>query len=198
MNDPFEFEDPFRPSEPARKKPKKESEAPQSHFAILDYLKEYQVKGDPERGGVQLVAKKRKPANHNKRSEQWLNERFIAVSYEERHIRTAEGLVLKKDLFGFIDYMALDENKVKWGVQVTSENAKSARIRKMATLKSVKKWLADGNRILLLLWWQPDGHGRKWEPKPIEVTQEILDESNARAEKLARSKASKKKKGWLG
>lgn len=83
----------------------------------------------------------------------------------------------RKDLFGFIDIIALDINEGKtWGIQTTSASNMNARIKKICTECRVytEAWLKAGNFIEVIGWAKKGAKGKRktWQP-----TRKIIDKS---------------------
>lgn len=78
----------------------------------------------------------------------------------------------RKDLFGFIDVLAVKGNEVL-AVQTTSGSNVSARIEKIRSLQSHELWLASPNRRIVVHGWRKVGAKGKrklWECREVEVT----------------------------
>jgi len=151
-------------------------------LGIADYFQEYIKHGDPEKNGLVVKAKK-KNVDHNSRCERYLLKTYPLVKKEERTV-WVRGMPFKKDLHGFIDWVAAHHAKGPFvGVQLTSIGCKSARLRKIAQSKPARKWLNDGNSILLLCYGQPNGPRTPYVPMEFWLGHGELDESNERAEK---------------
>lgn len=102
----------------------------------------------------------------------------------------------KKDLFGFVDGIAVGGQSVLF-VQTCSRSSKAPHIRKMATgtfklgngtptdCRPAAEAIiaAPGARLVLVLWQQPGGPGTRWENEFVDVTTEMLDEAVARSRK---------------
>jgi len=87
----------------------------------------------------------------------------------------------RKDLFGFIDIIALDlETKKTWGVQCTSTSNMSARVKKICTecTEYSLAWLKSGNHIEVIGWAKKAvGKGKRltWQPTRRVLTLEDVD-----------------------
>lgn len=80
----------------------------------------------------------------------------------------------RKDLFGFIDIVALDtENKTTWGIQCTSTGNVKARINKICNECKITAtaWLNAGNKIEVIGWSKK---GKKGARKLWQVTRKII------------------------
>lgn len=81
----------------------------------------------------------------------------------------------RKDLFGFIDIVALDaENKTTWGIQCTSTGNMKARVKKIQTECRINAtaWLNAGNKIEVIGWSKKGERGKRklWQPTRILIT----------------------------
>jgi len=72
----------------------------------------------------------------------------------------------RKDLLGFIDVLAFDENEII-GIQDTSVGNMKARIKKILASPLAWDWLQDESRTIIVLGWEKVG-GR-WKHKDHEV-----------------------------
>ena len=81
---------------------------------------------------------------------------------------------VRRDLFGFIDVVALWPGEGTIGIQATSGSNGRARVRKIATecRDNALAWLAQGNRIQVWDWRKLKG---KWEPRIVEVTVDLIE-----------------------
>ena len=70
----------------------------------------------------------------------------------------------KKDLYQFIDYVAIMPGKEILAVQTTSKSNLSARIKKAESKKAFWHWLSTGNPVTFHGWYK-DGH--RWALKEI-------------------------------
>ncbi len=89
----------------------------------------------------------------------WVVERWIM------------GANIRKDLFGFIDLVCLDDKAGVLGVQVTSGPHISDRIKKAQAIPEFKHWLDSGNRFEVHGWRKVGGKGKRklWEVRIIEA-----------------------------
>ena len=76
----------------------------------------------------------------------------------------------RKDVFGFIDIIALDpEKKETWGIQCTSTGNMNARVKKILTecRDAALIWLKAGNHIEVIGWSKtgPAGKRKLWNAK---------------------------------
>jgi hypothetical protein len=87
----------------------------------------------------------------------------------------------RKDLFGFIDIVALGDNKT-WGIQCTSTGNISARIKKITTVcrESALAWLKAGNAIEVIGWSKKGSKGKRklWQSTRRDITVIDFEESN--------------------
>jgi hypothetical protein len=80
----------------------------------------------------------------------------------------------RKDLFGFIDIVALDvEGKTTWGIQCTSTGNVKARINKICNecKDNATAWLKTGNKIEVIGWAKK---GKKGKRKLWQATRKII------------------------
>ena len=79
----------------------------------------------------------------------------------------------RKDLFGFIDIIAIEKNQT-WGIQCTSTGNISARIKKITTecKDNALAWLKAGNHIEVIGWSKK---GLKGKRKTWQATRKIVD-----------------------
>lgn len=83
----------------------------------------------------------------------------------------------RKDLYGFVDIVAIAEDRGIWFVQTTSTDHMSARVHKIRDLP--ESWIAlrSGARILVIGWAKRGAKGKRklWTPRIVEVllTQEV-------------------------
>lgn len=76
----------------------------------------------------------------------------------------------KKDLFGFIDYVAIHpEKKELLAIQTTSKSNLSTRVKKAEGLDAYWHWLATGNKVVFHGWYKENN---RWKLK------ELLKESS--------------------
>jgi hypothetical protein len=78
----------------------------------------------------------------------------------------------RKDLFGFIDVLAVRGNEVL-AVQSTSGTNVSKRIAKIRGLQSHELWLASPNRRIVVHGWRKVGKAgerKLWECREVELT----------------------------
>jgi hypothetical protein len=81
----------------------------------------------------------------------------------------------RKDLFGFIDLIALDFKKnVTWGIQCTSTGNVKARIKKICVecKENAIAWLNAGNLIEVIGWSKKGkkGYRKTWQASRIIIT----------------------------
>lgn len=109
------------------------------------------------------------------------------VEGTESIVRLPGGLTHRKDLFGFVDLVALPEHGPITFLQVTSWSNVSTRFRKILEKTTGKgQWevpirdiarrlLLAGHRIIVEGWKQKNGPGTKWIDREREVTLEDLE-----------------------
>jgi len=80
----------------------------------------------------------------------WLRKQGMEAGVVEKWIPQTRQ---RKDLFGFIDIVALDASPGCLGVQATSgSNNAAARRTKVLSLHAAHLWLKSGNRIWVVGW----------------------------------------------
>lgn len=99
------------------------------------------------------------------------NEGKIAESVERWNAFTKQ----RKDLFSFIDIVALDVvNKITWGIQCTSTTNINARINKICNecKERAIAWLKVGNKIEVIGWSKKGKAGKRktWQAKRKIIT----------------------------
>ena len=82
----------------------------------------------------------------------------------------------RKDLFGFIDIVALD--KETWGIQCTSTGNMKARVNKICNECKITAdaWLKAGNKIEVIGWSKKGAKGKRklWQATRREITIEDI------------------------
>lgn len=85
----------------------------------------------------------------------------------------------RKDLFGFIDIVALEINKT-WGVQCTSTSNMSARIKKITNecKDHALAWLKAGNFIEVIGWAKKGSKNKRktWQVTRKNITLDDFEE----------------------
>jgi hypothetical protein len=81
----------------------------------------------------------------------------------------------RKDLFGFIDIIALDvKSSTTWGIQCTSTGNINARIKKICNecKDNALAWLNTGNKIEVIGWSKKGKKGKRklWQATRIIIT----------------------------
>lgn len=64
------------------------------------------------------------------------------------------GMFITKDLFGFIDVIAIKPSVGIVGVQATSKNCLKDHVDKCASNEEIKKWMASGGHMMMLVWYK--------------------------------------------
>lgn len=86
------------------------------------------------------------------RTLQWLRKHGYECEVTEKWVRfPGMKMGVRKDLFGFVDVIAVSEAGCV-GVQATSYTNVSARINKINGLPKALSWLKAGNRIAVVGW----------------------------------------------
>lgn len=93
------------------------------------------------------------------------------VEYWVPHSRT------RRDLFGFIDIVALHPDLGTIGVQATSTGNVNARIKKILEIPEATLWLRAGNKILVAGWkrYKKPVDRKYWRPTLKEITLDDFD-----------------------
>lgn len=86
----------------------------------------------------------------------------------------------RKDLFGFIDIVAIDcEAKTTWGIQATSTGNINSRIKKICVecKENALAWIKSGNKIEVIGWSKKGAKGKRklWTPSRVEITLEDFE-----------------------
>lgn len=87
----------------------------------------------------------------------------------------------RKDLFGFIDLVALDPDRGTIGIQVTSGSNHAARRKKILTdcREAALMWLRCNNLIEIWSWSKRKvkrgGKAVRWTPRVEQITLESFD-----------------------
>lgn len=81
----------------------------------------------------------------------------------------------RKDLFGFIDIIAIEPG-VTWGIQCTTKASMSAHYKKICTEceDEAIAWLEAGNRIELIGWYEDLTAWPRWTAIRREITMQDL------------------------
>jgi hypothetical protein len=105
------------------------------------------------------------------RSLKLLREAGFCVDICERRIPVIN---IRKDLFGFIDILAMSPHTGFLAVQVTSGSNASSRVTKILNTSSAGIWLASGGKIVVHAWRQVGERGKRktWQCRSISVTAE--------------------------
>lgn len=96
------------------------------------------------------------------------SEGFQLVEVTERWNAFAK---VRKDLFGFIDVLAVRGDEIL-AVQATSGDNVSHRFEKMRVLPAVTHWLESASRKLVIHGWRKVGKAGKrklWECREVEL-----------------------------
>lgn len=106
--------------------------------------------------------KRRKPAQLTPRSIAWLRERGYVVGNVEKWIPQIRQ---RKDLFGFIDLLAVRGDETL-GVQVTSAANAASRMTKAKAKPEYAAWM-NGRRFVVHAWKRPCKTRRTWELREV-------------------------------
>lgn len=92
---------------------------------------------------------------------------------------------VRKDLFGFADYVAVKKDVGILAVQSTDASNHSTRKRKILSIDAAYEWVMSGGKILLISWRQGPvtrmlSSGKistklKWIPRPEYITREDFE-----------------------
>ena len=125
-------------------------------------------------------------AGPSQRTLNYLRQRNIPCGVVERFVKQAGKFGQRYDLFGFIDLIAIDQNRGIVGIQVTSGSEVSKRVRKIrgeaqsddpkeikaaaARYQRFCDWLATGNPIEVWGWRKVKRKGRDlWQPRILQM-----------------------------
>ena len=125
-------------------------------------------------------------AGPSQRTLNYLKQRKVPCGIVERFVKQAGSFGQRYDLFGFIDLIAIDQNRGIVGIQVTSGSEVSKRVRKIRgeaqsdDPKEIKAaavrylrfcdWLATGNPIEVWGWRKVKRNGRDlWQPRILQM-----------------------------
>lgn len=78
---------------------------------------------------------------------------------------------IRQDLFGFIDIVCMSDDGIV-GVQATSGSNHNARIKKILSLDTYKKWLTAGGQIEVWSWKKSAKKGKRptWSSRCDTIT----------------------------
>ena len=152
--------------------------------------RDYDLKFKRDRANAKRRGTKRKKSDLESRTREMLRN----AGYVYGRTETVGFTGLKKDLFGFVDGVAIGVDDVLF-VQTTSRDHKADHLRKMATGEfkigngtptpcyPVAKRLIENPscRLVLVLWDKPD---RFWRHEIVDVEIATLDEYRARSRKV--------------
>lgn len=85
---------------------------------------------------------------------------------------------IRIDLFGFIDIVAIKHTENGcWGIQATSTDNMTARVKKALVIPALRSWLLAGNRFSVWGWAKRGARGERklWELKETVLTMRDLD-----------------------
>lgn len=102
------------------------------------------------------------------RTLEWARKQGWKPDVVERWLPRAK---VRKDLFGFIDIVALDGQYGVHGIQATSSDNITHRQEKLLELPLVLAWLDAGNRLSIVGWAKrgPRGARKLWTPRQVAV-----------------------------
>ncbi len=103
------------------------------------------------------------------RTLEWLRSFSSDIDFTERHIPHS---IIKKDLFGIIDLVALVKNHDMWvgetwelwGIQVCGGNDYAAHMKKILASRKAYKWVRGNDRVLILIGWR-ELKKKGWSPR---------------------------------
>lgn len=143
--------------------------------AVADFVE----RGDPEFGGGN-VRKKAKSINHNPRTmELWRRRGYLVEKVETTRVMYG-GAIIVNDLLGIADIVA---GKLGGGivlVQACAAGQLAAHLRKFRDNPWTRILLQFGVPITVTAWEQPGGPGGRWAAYDCQVTEELMDEYEAR------------------
>lgn len=106
------------------------------------------------------------------RSLKYLRERGYTAEVVERWI---PGANVRRDLFGFIDIVAVKVGFPCLGVQATTASNMSARRAKVMNNEAAKVWCRSGNAALVMGWEKrgPRGRRKLWTVVASDLTDDL-------------------------
>ena len=118
-------------------------------------------------------------ASPTQRTLEYYRSYGIEIDVVERWIPQAR---IRKDLFGFIDLVAITDKKTV-GVQATSTGNMGARERKILATPAAKIWAAAPDREVLIIGWRKYRRvetsgpfkGKLWRPTERLITYDEFD-----------------------
>lgn len=142
------------------------------------------VLGDPEVTGKNITRRTKQP-NHYERVKRWATDRGYWCFKVERLVYDPRTSAMRKqDLLGFADMLAVKPGPEILAIQVTTQAAIRAHVRKFvddnamsggeSVAASVRRWLDCGCRLVILGYHKP---GHTWACEEVEVTQDLLDKA---------------------
>jgi hypothetical protein len=87
----------------------------------------------------------------------------------ERHFKDEMGRPRTYDLFGFADYLYM-EDRALVAVQIGGPGTHKAHREKILAEPRARQWLGCGNRIELITWSKRGGTAKVWVPRVEEIT----------------------------
>lgn len=98
----------------------------------------------------------------------WFRKRGYECGVTEHWVKhPGMRMGVRKDLFGFIDVVAIGDSGTI-GVQATSRDNIASRVRKIEGIPAAKLWLSAGNRIVVI-GWRKNAKSNRWEPRLTEA-----------------------------
>lgn len=117
-----------------------------------------------------------KPISHGPRTKAWLEKQGFRVEKSETAKVVYGGAIIKNDLFGIADWVAVKPPLLVW-VQDCAEGQLMAHLRKFRDIDFTRLLLRCNTPIWVVSWAKPD---RVWVPKVTEVTEELMDKFDSR------------------
>ena len=138
--------------------------------------------GLPEDGGGRV--QRRKTPDFNPMTKKILEKHGWLVEKCETYQVVASGALVKHDLFGIADYIAIKPGQPILLVQACASGQLHAHLRKFRDISFTRPLLSTGHaRITVITWDQPGGFGSKWVHGVVEVTEGLMDEFDKRKRK---------------
>lgn len=147
------------------------------------------------------MADRKKPADYGAVTKRWCERHGWIVGLVERYVSFSR---TRHDLFGFIDYMAIDPAGRTLALQVTRRSVMAHRYRKIEVSENVDRVLAAGWLVEVWGWDKRDG---RWRLKRmrysgnvgdwIDVTDEDFGEHTANVVNIHSAKEMRRKQSQL-
>lgn len=111
-------------------------------------------------------------ASTTRMSMDYMRDLGYVVDVVERWVPGPSGLSVRKDLFGFLDLVAIRDSETV-GVQTTTKGELSRRVRKITASPLYPIVLGAGWRIVVHGWHQPRGPRTRYECVEMTVGEPV-------------------------